>query len=720
MKRVYIQQLQHTAALLPKLIAVFFSLLFFIACILNYSKTFGQGTVSNCEIRGKVVDEKGKAMISASVVILDTNGKSTGRGVKTDFDGNYRLSYLKPGEYNLLFSYVGYSAQVIKGIIVVKDKPTIQNVHLEPKVSGPQEVMVMVYKKPLISMSDTKIEQTITGDDIRNSGTISIENTVARAAGVTNLNYALGNNKRSININGSRPDEVQYIVNGHRQMGTPVNIDAEAADMEPAPLLLAIPAQPKPDSTGTAEYKRIEESEFKSAAGSPLSTFSIDVDAASYSIMRRMITAGLMPPAAALRSEEMINYFPYQYEAPKDKTPFAVHTELADCPWNEGHQLLKIGIQGRIVSEKDMPPANLVFLVDVSGSMMSEERLPLVQYALGLLTDKMRPQDRISLVAYAGNAGLVLASTPGSDKDKIKAAINGLEAGGSTAGGAGIQLAYEVAKENFIKDGNNRIILCTDGDFNVGVSSDGDLEKLITEERKSGVFLSAIGVGTDNYKDTKMEILADKGNGNYSYLDGRDEAKKVMVKQMGGTVLTIAKDVKIQTVFNPSIVKSYRLIGYEDRKLEARDFSNDHVDAGEIGAGAAVTALYELVLGETKDSANVPLDEKAKMHLSASDLMAVRVRYKAPDGDTSTLIEQTVGTESKPLHRTSEDFRWASAVAAYTMLLRGSQYKGDFTYDKVIAQAKGALGRDKEGYRSEFIDLVKAADKLSQSLASTK
>jgi Ca-activated chloride channel family protein len=460
------------------------------------------------------------------------------------------------------------------------------------------------------------------------------------------------------------------------------------------------------------------ENDFKGAAGSPLSTFSIDVDAASYSIMRRMVLAGQIPPADALRAEEMINYFPYQYANADAKTPFSVQTEVAECPWAKTHQLVKIGIQGRKVAEEDMPPANLVFLVDVSGSMMSPERLPLVQYALNLLVDKMRPQDQISLVTYAGAAGLVLPSTSGSKKDKIKAAINGLQAGGSTAGGAGLKLAYSVAEKNFIKEGNNRIILCTDGDFNVGLSSDNEMEKLIEEKRKTGVFLSAIGVGTDNYKDSKMELIADKGNGNYSYLDNTDEAKKIMVKQMGGTILTIAKDVKIQTVFNPAIVKSYRLIGYENRKLQNKDFKNDKIDAGEIGSGTCVTALYEVVLADAAGESEIPLGDGEKMHLTAEQLMSVRIRYKAPGCDKSTLIEHLVKTGSRSLADASVDFRFASAVAAYAMLLRGSQYSGDFTYDKVLALAKGSLGKDENGYRKEFLSLVKAASKLQPQVAA--
>jgi len=713
MKRVHTHSLLYAAAFIPKLIAAFFALLFFAACVLNSTKANGQTTESTGEIKGKITDEKGEGLIGATVNILDPKGKSSGRGTTTDFDGNYVLGSLQPGKYDLKFSYVSYISAIKKGIVVSGDKATVLNIQLKPDNKQMNEVVVLCYKKPMIDAGDTKIEQSISQENISNSGSLSIENVASQTAGVTQTDIG-----GSVTINSSRMDEVQYVVSGHRIMSQQGDYVIEQPDMAPMPqsTTVVVP-QPKPDPTSTAEYKKITENEFKGAAGEPLSTFSIDVDAASYSIMRRMVLAGQVPPAEALRAEEMINYFPYQYPSPEGKTPFGINTELAECPWNSSHQLLKIGIQGKKVDEENMPPANLVYLVDVSGSMWSQERLPLVQYALGLLTDHMRAQDRISLVVYAGNAGMVLPSTSGSEKEKIKDAINNLVAGGSTAGGAGIKLAYKVAQDNFIKGGNNRIILCTDGDFNVGISRDEDLVSMIEEERKSGVFLSAIGVGTDNYKDAKMEQLADKGNGNYSYLDNKSEAKKIMVTQMGGTILTIAKDVKIQAVFNPAIVKSYRLIGYEDRKLENKDFKNDKIDAGEIGAGACVTALYEIVLGDGRDASDVALGDDEKMHLSAGDMMAVRIRYKAPDGDKSTLIEQPVGLASVPVSKASEDFRFASAVAAYTMLLRGSQYKGDFTYDKVLAQAGGALGKDENGYRNEFIELVKAASKLSPAVA---
>jgi Ca-activated chloride channel family protein len=731
MKKLAPNYLPYESSLLYRLYFFIFYIAISAFFIFSCHYSYGQPSSPQGCIKGVISDPNKEGLIGAAVQILDPHDKTTGRGTSTDIDGNFVLTNLSQGSYDLKFSSVGMDSKIIKGVILKTDSSVVLlKVLLNNNSNKLKECVVTCYKVPLISKYETRIEKSITRENIKNSVTTSVENAASQSVGVTQTDAGKG-----IVINGSRTDETQYIINGHRQIGKP-NIpitasrqsrqnksagndkeDSAEPDMAPVPVVVSPSTPAKPDTKSTAEYKSIIENGFKGAAGEPISTFSIDVDAASYSIMRRMVLAGILPPADAMRAEEMINYFPYSYPQPEGKVPFAINTELAECPWNKNHQLLKIGIQGRTVAEEKMPPANLVFLVDVSGSMMSPERLPLVQYALNLLVDKMRPKDHISLVAYAGNAGLVLPSTPGDQKDKIKEAINGLEAGGSTAGGAGIALAYKVAEKNFIKRGNNRIILFTDGDFNVGISSNQDLESMIEDKRKSGVFLSAIGVGTDNYKDRKMEILADKGNGNYSYLDDEREAQKIMVTQMGGTILTIAKDVKIQTVFNPAIVKSYRLIGYEDRKLNTEDFKNDKIDAGEIGSGAGVTALYEIVTGESTGPSLVSLPDREKVALSANDLMSVRVRYKAPHGNASSLIERRVTPGTKALTAATEDFRFASAVASYTMLMRGSQYKGDYTYDKVRVLAQSAIGRDEHGYRSEFIDLVKRASKLSPEVA---
>lgn len=471
--------------------------------------------------------------------------------------------------------------------------------------------------------------------------------------------------------------------------------------------------------TNRESYAEIEENGFQSPWKNPYSTFSIDVDAAAYSNMRRFINNGSLPPKDAVKLEEMINYFDYDYEGPKGKHPFAVSHEVSQAPWNNKHQLVHIGIQGEKMEVRDLPPSNLVFLLDVSGSMSSPDRLPLLKKSLRLLVDKMRDEDRVAIVVYAGAAGEVLPSTSGKDKDKILAALDKLSAGGSTAGGAGIQLAYKIAQRNFLEDGNNRIILATDGDFNVGASSDKAMEELIEEKRKSGVFLTVLGFGRGNYMDSKMEILADKGNGNHAYIDNLLEARKVLVNEFGGTLFTIAKDVKLQVEFNPATVQAYRLIGYENRKLNDEDFNNDKKDAGELGAGHSVTALYEVIPVGVESNFKLLDDLKyqqtVQMKLSGntSDLMTVKLRYKKPDEDTSIYLDTVIKNKSVTLNRTSENFRWSAAVAGFGMLLRGTDYAA-LNYDEVIEMAKNAKGADEFGYRAEMIKLAEMAQLLTK------
>ena len=465
----------------------------------------------------------------------------------------------------------------------------------------------------------------------------------------------------------------------------------------------------------TEDYSPIEENIFHKALNSPLSTFAIDVDAASYSNMRRFITNGQLPPKDAVRIEEMINYFHYEYPQPTGEDPFSINTELARCPWNENHWLVQIGLQGKRIPVKDLPASNLVFLLDVSGSMDQANKLPLVKSAMRMLVDQIRPEDRIAIVVYAGAAGLVLPSTNGDQKEKIINALDQLQAGGSTAGGQGIQLAYKVAQDNFIKGGNNRIILATDGDFNVGPSSNGEMERLIEQKRQTGIYLTVLGFGMGNYKDSKMEILADKGNGNYAYIDNILEAKKVFVNEFGGTLFTIAKDVKIQVEFNPAVVQSYRLVGYENRKLNNEDFNNDKKDAGELGSGHTVTAIYEIIPVGVDDTTNSSVDPlKYQQHTvnnlrNTGEVMTVKLRYKKPDEEVSKLIQQVVKNTIEKPDQLSENLRFSSAVASFGMLLRDSEFKGNATYDMVIRMAKSAKGTDEEGYRAEFIKLAESA-----------
>lgn len=468
----------------------------------------------------------------------------------------------------------------------------------------------------------------------------------------------------------------------------------------------------------TEEYDRIYENPFLAVTQNPLSTFSIDVDTASYTNTRRFINQNQLPPADAVRLEELINYFDYDYPQPTGDDPFAVTTELSRAPWNPDHELLMLGIQGQELTTEELPANNLVFLLDVSGSMNAPNKLPLLKNAMKLLVEQLDGGDRVSIVVYAGAAGLVLEPTPGDEADQILAAINALEAGGSTAGGAGIELAYKTAKENFLADGNNRVILATDGDFNVGPSSDGDLVRLIEEKRDDGIFLTVLGFGTGNIKDSKMEQLANKGNGNYAYLDSILEAKKALVTEMGGTLVTIAKDVKLQLEFNPGAVKAYRLLGYENRLLSAEAFNDDQKDAGELGAGHTVTALYELIPADSDEPVPGvdPLQYQQTSIVDSDDLLTLKLRYKQPDGDTSKLLQTALQRDAiETAERDpSANLQFASAVAEFGLLLRDSEYKGDASYDAVLTRARQSQGADIHGYRSEFLTLVEQADLISR------
>ena len=466
----------------------------------------------------------------------------------------------------------------------------------------------------------------------------------------------------------------------------------------------------------TEEYAHIVENPFLDARANPVSTFSIDVDRASYANVRRFIARGQRPPADAVRIEEMLNYFPYEYHEPTGEHPFSVTTEVAPAPWRPLHRLVRVTLQGKRIETDRLPPSNLVFLLDVSGSMQSPDKLPLVKAAFGLLVEQLRPSDRVAIVVYAGSAGLVLPSTPGSEKERIVAAIGQLEAGGSTAGGDGIVLAYKVAKEHHLAEGNNRVILATDGDFNVGVSSDGELVRLIEKQREQGTFLTVLGFGTGNVKDAKMEQLADHGNGNYAYVDNLLEAKKVFVQELGATLHTIAKDVKLQVEFNPRRVAAYRLIGYENRLLRREDFDDDRKDAGDMGAGHTVTALYEVLpTGVTSDVAVRGVDslryQRASVTTAAAEgdeLLYVKLRYKEPTASTSRLLQHAVVDRATA---PSTDFRFASAVAELGMILRDSPHKGQASLDSLIARASGALAADEGSFRKEFVELARTVQR---------
>ncbi|HEX6924727.1 MAG TPA: von Willebrand factor type A domain-containing protein, partial [Longimicrobiaceae bacterium] len=496
-----------------------------------------------------------------------------------------------------------------------------------------------------------------------------------------------------------------------------------------APPPMAVPAKraafsqfslhPRHPDWNTEQYAYIEENGFLAADQNPLSTFSIDVDRASYANLRRFILEGQLLPRDAVRIEEMVNYFPYDYPQPEPGSPFSITTEVASAPWNPAHRLLRIGLRSPEVERENLPPSNLVFLIDVSGSMQGPDRLPLVKQSLRLLVNELRASDRVAIVVYAGAAGLVLPSTSGTEKTRIMEAIDRLEAGGSTAGGAGLRLAYDVARENFIRGGNNRVILATDGDFNVGVSSDAEMIRLVEERRREGTFLTVLGFGRGNLKDARMEQMADHGNGNFAYIDGLLEARKVLVSEMGGTLLTVARDVKIQVEFNPAKVRAYRLIGYENRTLAAEDFNDDRKDAGELGAGHTVTALYEVVpVGADTDvevrdvdSLRYQTPTRPSDGSRAAELAFVKVRYKDSDREQSRLLEHPVPDRVDP---PSRDLTFAAAVAGFGMLLRESEHRGSLDVHQVLELARRGQGEDPEGYRADFISLVQAYRRLPQ------
>ena len=624
-------------------------------------------------ISGKILDEK-KEPILGAVIEVTQNGIIKG-GAATDEDGRYQVKPLAAGRYTVKAMYSSYKTVMVRDVLVSPDKTTRVNVNMELDAKQLNEISVLAYKVPLIGADERK---TITSEDIERMPTRQTNSVVSTGAGVYQYQY------------------------------TP-------------PILTQ--ARPHNES-----YKKEQENGFLNVAANPLSTMSIDVDRASYSNIRRFINDGQMPPPDAVRVEEMINYFEYKYPQPERNDPLAIVTELTDCPWKEGHKLLHIGMQARTINTDNLPPSNLVFLVDVSGSMNTYNKLPLVKTALKMLTSQLRGQDKISIVVYAGNAGLVLPATSGSNKRAIYNALDRLEAGGSTAGGAGIKLAYDIAMQNYVTGGNNRVLLATDGDFNVGVSGDNELEELITKERQKGIYLTCLGFGTGNYKDSKMEVMADKGNGNYAYIDNEKEAQKTLIKEFGGTIFTLAKDVKAQIEFNPAYVQAYRLIGYENRLLNAEDFKDDKKDAGDMGSGHSVTIMYEVIptgVTDTDVRSVIPLKyQNGNNYPSAIDyvskgneLATIKFRYKKPNGNTSKEIVHVINNNTTPLQKANENARFATSVAMFGMLLKNGEHKGNSSYNKVLTLARSSKLYDKDGYRNEFIELVSKVNKGSDELA---
>jgi Ca-activated chloride channel family protein len=639
------------------------------------------GFAQSIKIQGTVLDEQSSPLPG---VLVQSNEEPKVYTI-TDVSGHYVIAVSEKSK-QLIFSMIGYKQEKV----TIGNQQQI-NVTLQPDVTKLNEVITVGYGAKV----NKKQKMPAPGhrSAIRYTPPVIVADaeemkTQQEVSSITTCIGAVDYDKGS--------DDVEIV-------------------MEASPVQMPQNNQ----QFNTENYSAIHENGFKEVTKEPLSTFSVDVDKASYANVRRFLNSGSMPPADAVRIEEMINYFAYDYAQPTDNRPFAAKTDLAVCPWNNNHYLLKVGIKGKELDKQLLPPSNLVFLLDVSGSMEDANKLPLLKEAFKLLVNELRPSDRIAIVVYAGAAGIVLPSTPGNCKDRIYNALNNLQAGGSTAGGEGIKLAYKVANENFIIGGNNRIILATDGDFNIGESSNSAMEQLVTEQRDKGVFVTVLGFGMGNYKDDRMEIIADKGNGNYAYIDNLQEAQKTLVSEFGGTLFTIAKDVKLQLEFNPNKIAAYRLIGYENRLLNNEDFNDDKKDAGEIGAGHTVTALYELIPTGAPDAAQY-LNKVDKLKYqqmattsSSNEWLTLKLRYKEPDGTTSQLIEQAVNQKPLNFENADIDLQFAASVAGFGMLLRGSKYLGNLTFNRVQSMALAARGNDEDGYRSEMVRLVKLAGQLS-------
>ena len=676
----------------------FIQTLFVVATMLFANPT--KPVVNN--LSGKVTDSKsGEVLIFATVKVFQA-GKFIQR-TETDIDGNYFFSAPPVGLIDIEVQYVGYEAIMIKNFEIKLGKDHRLDLKMNIDNNILNEVQIVAYKVPLVEIDNTSQGTTITAEKIRNLPTKSVDAITTTAAGNSSSTGS------EISVRDSRSNETVYFLDGVRVNGNSVP-QSEISNNTP----------------NTESYTKINENQFKFVTDEPLSTFALDIDRAAYSNVRRMLNYGQLPPADAVRIEEMINYFQYNYPAPKDKDIIGVTTNFTDCPWNNELKLLHVGVQSKKMDVKKMPLSNIVFLIDVSGSMSDDNKLPLVIASCKILLEQLRPDDKVAIVTYAGQAGVALQSTKASEKAKIIAALDGLESGGSTAGAQGIITAYQIAKENFITKGNNRVILATDGDFNVGISDNQSLEKLIEEKRSTGIFLSVLGYGMGNYQDDKMQILADKGNGNHAYIDNMQEANKVLHNEFGGTMYTIAKDVKFQIEFNPATVSYYRLVGYENRMLNKEDFNNDAKDGGELGLGHQMTAIYEI--GTTASAADGILNVDPLKYQSNSnkdknlgnldELATIKFRYKEPDADKSKKWEQVIKNTLVSQSELNDDVRFAIAVAYGGLLLRDGQTLSSKSFAPMIDMATAAKGKDDDGYRTEFIKLMRVADGIKSNTLS--
>jgi Ca-activated chloride channel homolog len=689
-------------------------------------------------VTGTITDESGM-----SIPFVTITNKKKNFNIVSDLNGYYSIRVEKG---NILkFSYTGYKNQTV----IVKNETTI-NVVLISEVHQLNELVVVGYgsmkknnltgsvskfkKKELSNLPAARVDQTLQGKIAGVQVTTANAKPTVQIRGVASINSNAepliiidgqpSNRKmKDLDINtikdvsvlkdaasaaiyGSRGAAGVILITTGKKSDTLITKTEWEQKINQLTVTQLHNEEPKTDEA----YDAFVENPFESPNLNPLSTFSIDVDNASYTNIRRIISSGQKVPKDAVRIEEMLNFFKYQYPQPNNGEPFSIHTEYSNCPWNEKHQLLKIGLQGKIIPTDNLPNSNLVFLIDVSGSMSDENKLPLLKQSFKILVNELRPQDKVSIVVYAGAAGLVLPPTAGNDSKTIFAALDKLNAGGSTAGGAGIQLAYKIAEENFIKGGNNRVIIATDGDFNVGSSSTKDLEDLIEDKRKTGVFLTCLGYGMGNYKDNRLETLADKGNGNYAYIDNIIEANRFLSKEFKGSMYAIAKDVKIQIEFNPSQVKQYRLIGYENRKLNTEDFKNDAIDAGELGSGHSVTALYEIIPVGVESSYSLPELKYTKQNQSSpsltNELATIKFRYKKPDENVSKELVEIIKNTPTDLQNASADFKFASAVSWFGLKLRDSDLVSNKNQTNIIALANQGKHNDNEGYQAEFVRLI--------------
>ncbi|MBF4518112.1 von Willebrand factor type A domain-containing protein [Flavobacterium sp. ANB] len=675
-------------------------------------------------ITGTVTDVSSAPLPGVTVYIQKTKTTAV-----TNYEGQYSIKAQK-GDF-LVFTYVGMDTQTV----VVKDSNII-NVILKENSSQLQEVVVTAYgvsKKRQMTAASVMIQgRVISNNQYVPSPSVTTnyesESISARNEPMYIVDGVRIKADQMAKINPNDIDDVKVLkdatatslygtkaANGAVVIATKnglyKNLSEKDLDFKLNQITPIRPAEPTQE-----DYNAFVENAFESPKTAPLSTFSIDVDNASYTNIRRFINNGQEVPKDAVRVEEMVNFFKYTYPQPKDQHPFSINTELSYSPWNYKNQILRIGLQGKNIPTDDLPASNLVFLIDVSGSMGDANKLPLLQQSMKILVNELRAKDNVAIVVYAGAAGLVLPPTSGDEKETIIDALDALQAGGSTAGGEGIELAYKIAAENFIKGGNNRVILATDGDFNVGSSSDSDMEKLIEQKRKTGVFLTCLGYGMGNYKDSKMEILADKGNGNYAYIDNIQEANRFLGKEFKGSMFAIAKDVKIQIEFNPKQVQAYRLIGYENRKLRPEDFKNDAIDAGELGSNHTVTALYEIIpagvssdyLKEQPDALKYTKTETNSNNYS-NELATIKFRYKKPDGDKSIEMVNVIENKWVSLEKASDDFKFSTAVAWFGLKLRDSKLIADKSPKEIVKLAKQGKSNDSEGYKAEFIRLAESA-----------